>query len=242
MNDLLNLVLTAHGGLERWNAFDKVSVTVVTGGELWAMKGIQMDAFARRASAAIHEEWSTVTPFGNPDWTMTFVPGRLVVEDRARHIVAERDNPSAAFAGHALNTPWDRLHRAYFNGYALWTYLTTPFLLALAGVEVREVAPWDENGETWRVLRASFPPAIATHSREQDFYFGPDFLLRRHDYQVDIAGGLPAAQYVYDMQEFDGIMFPTKRRAHPRLDNGQPARETVLVSIDLADYKMEAAR
>jgi hypothetical protein len=25
---------------------------------------------------------------------------------------------------------WDELHRAYFNGEALWTYLTAPFLLA----------------------------------------------------------------------------------------------------------------
>jgi hypothetical protein len=25
------------------------------------------------------------------------------------------------------------LHRAYFNGYALWTYLTTPFLLTMDG-------------------------------------------------------------------------------------------------------------
>src|SRR4051812_23014754 len=238
MNELLNLVLNAHGGLERWNACQTVSATVVTGGEMWATKGIEMDAFARRAIAAIHEEWSTVTPYGNPDWTMTFVPERVFVEDRDKNIVAERDHPLAAFAGHGRDTPWDPLHRAYFNGYALWTYLTTPFLLALPGVEVQEVKPWDENGESWRVLRASFPDSIATHCREQDFYFGPDLLLRRHDYQLNVSGGLPAAQYVYDMQEFDGIMFPTKRRAHPRLDNGQPVRETVLVSIDLSDYKM----
>ena len=36
-----------------------------------------------------------------------------------------------------MNTPWDPLHRAYFNGEALWTYLTTPFLLAMDGVRVR---------------------------------------------------------------------------------------------------------
>jgi hypothetical protein len=37
-----------------------------------------------------------------------------------------------------MSTPWDELHRAYFNGEALWTYLTTPFLLALEGVVVEE--------------------------------------------------------------------------------------------------------
>jgi hypothetical protein len=26
----------------------------------------------------------------------------------------------------------------------------------------------------------------------QEFYFGDDFVLRRHDYRVDVAGGFPA--------------------------------------------------
>lgn len=43
----------------------------------------------------------------------------------------------------------------------------------------------------------------------QDFYFGPDFLLRRHDYQVDISGSFPTAQYVYHIRRADDIKFPT---------------------------------
>jgi hypothetical protein len=104
----------------------------------------------------------------------------------------------AAFAGHTMNTRWDLLHRGYFNGYARWTYLTTPFLMAMPGFEVTEITPWQEGAERWRGLRARFPDVIASH-REQDFYFGDDFLLRRHDYQLEIAGGIPVAQYVYDM-------------------------------------------
>ena len=46
-----------------------------------------------------------------------------------------------------MTTPWDALHRAYFNGYALWTYLTTPFLLAMDGVRVEETEPWQEGSE-----------------------------------------------------------------------------------------------
>ena len=41
-----------------------------------------------------------------------------------------------------MRTSWDPLHRAYFNGYALWTYLTTPFLLAMDGHEAGEIEPW----------------------------------------------------------------------------------------------------
>ena len=121
------------------------------------------------------------------------------------------------------------------SGYALWTYLNTPFFLAMQGFEVEEVAPWIEGNDRWRVLRAKFPANIASHSSNQDFYFGPDFLLRRHDYQVDIAGSFPAAQYVYDLQDFAGFWFPKKRRAHPRNANLTAEKHRTYVWIDVAE-------
>jgi hypothetical protein len=238
MHDLLERVLAAHGGSDRWSTFNEVSTTVVTGGDFWATKGITTDDIRRRATAGIQREWATLAPFGNPDWQMTFRPNRVVIEARDKSIVAERDDPKSAFAGHGLETPWDPLHLAYFNGYALWTYLTTPFLLAMPGFQVEEAEPWHEEDETWRVLRATFPSEIASHCRVQDFYFGPDFLLRRHDYQVDVSGGFLAAQYIYDVREFGGFIFPTRRRAHPRLANRQPDRSRTLVSIDLSGYEV----
>jgi hypothetical protein len=80
-----------------------------------------------------------------------------------------------------------------------------------------------EYGEIWRVLRAKFPPAIASHSAVQDFYFGPDFLLRRHDYELEVSGGLAAAQYVHD---FVASGFPASKERVERLmrDNGIRAR------------------
>jgi hypothetical protein len=149
-----------------------------------------------------------------------------------------RPSPSwtAAFAGHTMNTPWDLLHRGYFNGYARWTYLTTPFLMAMPGFEVTEIAPWQEGAERWRGLRARFPDLIASHSGEQDFYFGDDFLLRRHDYQLEIAGGIPVAQYVYDIVESDGFRFPAKRRVYVRGPHLKAIRDLLLISLDLSDF------
>jgi len=100
-------------------------------------------------------------------------------------VVAERLNPAKHAEGKDMNAPWDALDRAYFNGYALWTYLNTPFLLAMPGFAVAEIASWTEGSEQWRGLRATFPREIASHSTEQDFYFGEDGLLRRHDYHVN---------------------------------------------------------
>jgi hypothetical protein len=50
-----------------------------------------------------------------------------------------------------MSTPWDALDRAYFNGEALWTSLTTPFLLAMDGVRVEETEAW--RGDVARVAR-----------------------------------------------------------------------------------------
>ena len=136
-----------------------------------------------------------------------------------------------------MDTPWDPLDRAYFNGYALWTYLTTPFLLAMPGFGVTEIEAWHEDHEIWRGLRAEYPPCIASHSSKQDFYFGPDFLLRRHDYHLDIAGGVAAAQYVYDIAEADEIRLPTRRRAYLRNSELQPIRDRLMVSIDFSDAR-----
>src|SRR5713226_1280005 len=118
----------------------------------------------------------------------------------------------------------------------IWTYLTTPFFMAMPGFEVTEIAPWQEDGEIWRGLRARFPDTLASHSKEQDFYFGDDFLLRRHDYHLEIAGGAPVAQYVYDIVEADGIRFPTKRRAYLRGPHMKPIHDLLLISLDLSNF------
>jgi hypothetical protein len=43
MSELLDLVLRAHGGLDRWNEFNKVRAMIVAGGGLLPMKGLEVD-------------------------------------------------------------------------------------------------------------------------------------------------------------------------------------------------------
>jgi hypothetical protein len=237
MNALLGEAIEAHGGIERWRKFSSVSATIVSGGDLFAVKGLPQDRTPREMTVRLHEECASVTPFGAPDQRTDFTSGRIAIEKTDGGVVAEREQPRASFDGHVLETPWDPLHRAYFNGYALWTYLTTPFLLAMPGFEVETIEPWREDGQEWPGLRATFPAEIASHSTHQDFYFGSDRLLRRHDYHVDIAGGFAAAQYVYDIVEADGIRLPTRRRAFRRNDDLRAIPSQVMVSIDLSDIR-----
>jgi len=202
------------------------------------MKGIADDHHPWERTVTLREQTTCISPFGQPDWRMAFTPDRVVIETSTGALVSERSDPRAAFAGHVLETVWDLLHRAYFNGYTIWTYLTTPFLMAMPGFEVAEISPWHEGGERWRGLRARFPDKIASHSQEQDFYFGDDFLLRRHDYHVDVAGRVPVAHYVYDIVEADGFRFPTRRRAYVRGPGLKPIRDLLLISLDLSNFRL----
>jgi acyl dehydratase len=150
-------------------------------------------------------------------------------------MVGERLAPRDSFAGHQLSTPEDALHRAYFNGEALWTYLTTPFLLAMDGVRIEETEPWQEGSETWRVHRAYFPGSIETHCLVQEFFFGEDIMLRRHDYSVSIAGSFGAAQLTSDYAGANGLRLPTNRRAYTRGPDRRLILEMLMVSIDISD-------
>jgi len=235
MNKLLARIVEAHGGLDRWRRFNRVEATIVTGGAFWGMKNLTQDQDPRRMTVSLHQERASVAPFGDPDWHTGFTPDRIAILRGDGTVVAERHDPRTSFAGHEMTTPWDGLHRAYFNGYALWTYLTTPFLLTMDGVQVTEGEPWKEGRETWRVLHARFPRSIATHSALQDFFFGDDLHLRRHDYNVDVAGGFDAAQLVYDYIDADGIRLPSRRRAYTRGTDSQPRLDPLMVSIDVSD-------
>ena len=216
MHKLLGQILNAHGGIDRWNQYEKVEATIVSGGGFFPLKGVIQDADPRRMAVWLHQERSSVSPYGAPDQRTMFTPQRIAIEKLDGTVVAERPDPKDSFAGHQMSTPWDALHRAYFNGEALWTYMTTPFLLAMDGVAVEEAEPWQEGADTWRVLRAHFPGSIETHSLVQEFFFDANLELRRHDYCVNIAGGFKAAQLTSDYAIANGIRFPTKRRAYTR--------------------------
>lgn len=239
MNKLLSEAVDAHGGLDRWHSFNRVQATIVSGGQLFIRKGMPQDPTPREMSVSLHVQQASLAPFGAPDQRTRFTADRVAIEKLDGTVVAERRDPRSSFAGHALATPWDPLQRAYFNGYALWIYLTSPFALAMPGFVVEDIEPWQEGKESWRGLRATFPAAIASHSTTQEFYFGDDGLLRRHDYRVDVAGGFAAAQYVDQIQESAGIKFPTRRRAYMRDDQGRPMLDAEMVFIDISNIRLD---
>ena len=238
MSDLLSFAISAHGGLERWNSFQSIEARMAVGGGIFAAKrnpGLQNDVTYRIQT---REERVAIDRFSASDRRVNFVPSRLTLETLSGELIEARDNPRSAFAGQTEASPWDTLHVAYFTSYALWTYLNLPFLYTWPGFVTEELGSWHENGEEWRRLKAIFPQTVASHSTEQVTYFGPDGLMRRHDYTVDVLGGATGANYTTNYKDIQGIQIPTTRRVYAYDENRQMIPDPLLVSIDIASITL----
>jgi hypothetical protein len=234
MNDLLETALSAHGGLERWSELSTIQVAASITGAIWFVKG-QGDCLKNVVITANTKTQKVVTDFPGQDKRFIFETSKVVMERVDGTPIQTRYAPEKHFAGHKRETPWDDLHVAYFQGEALWTYLTTPFLYTYEGFVTEEMSPIQVDGETWRRLKVVFPDHVKSHTREQISCFGPDGLLRRHDYTVDILGGARGLNYASECREAGHIVFPTRRRVYAYEGDYQPVMEPLLVAIDMGE-------
>jgi hypothetical protein len=99
MTSLLEEVMEAHGGLDRWRRLSKVEADAVTGGGLFPLKGLMPDLSPRRMSVWLKEERASVLPFGAPDQRTAFTPERLAIEKLDGAVVAEWSFPRSSFIG-----------------------------------------------------------------------------------------------------------------------------------------------
>ena len=235
--EFIHKILEAHGGIKRWNQLKKLNVTIVSGGKLFSLINQPQDATPRLLEVRLHEQSLSMTPYGGPDKKTNFSPNRIAIETLDGKELSARIGSIEELHNHMKADGWDALDRAYFNGYANWTYLVTPFFLALPDIKVEGIKSWKQDNEIWQGIRVTFPENIATHCPTQDFYFGEDYLLRRHDYLVDVAGEFNATQYLSDYTEVNGIKLPTKRRAYIKQADGFPSADDLMVHIDYTDIR-----
>jgi hypothetical protein len=234
MSDLLELVLDAHGGLANWRKVETIVLSLSLRGRLLKVKQQPQGLRGAMVQISTKRPRTVISPFPHPGARGVFEDHAVAIQTDAGEVTRTLDRPRETFAGHERTTPWTELQFLYFIGYAFWNYFTTPFLLASNGVSVTEIEPWNENGETWRVLQAIFPDGLDTHCAVQQFYFNEKGLLQRHDYFTEIGRGT-AAHYVFDHMTFDGFVFPTHRRVVPRGDGNVTALSgpsTFLIDID----------
>jgi hypothetical protein len=235
MDKLLSQVIEAHGGLARWSAVTGLTAHLTIGGSFWASKGQPAIPGEQTVDLDARHEHIGLTPFGGADWTLEFGvdPEHVVVRDVEGDVVEERTDPRASFAGLGVTSAWDLTQTGYFIGYTLWNYLTEPFLLTYPGVETHEIEPWEESGQTWRRLRATFPDSIVTHNPEQVFYFDQGGAQRRMDYVLQVDGSVPIAHYTGEPQTFGGIAVPTRHRVRRRHEDGTADMTVDYITIDI---------
>jgi hypothetical protein len=233
VNELLDIAVEAHGGLARWEEVSSVGIDVSITGAIWYVKG-QPDVLKDIAMVADTGRERVTTTFADDDHRTLFEPDRVVIENPDGSVAETREEPEESFLGQTEASPWDAVHVAYFSGEALWTYLNTPFLYTQDRFVTDEIDPIQVEAETWRRLKVIFPDEIKSHTREQFLCFGPDGLLRRHDYTVDILGGATGLNYASDYREVDGLMFPTTRRVYAYQGDYELVPEPLLVAVDIS--------
>ncbi|GGT09301.1 MULTISPECIES: hypothetical protein [Streptomyces] len=238
MSDLLATVLDAYGGRARWEEADRITARQFFGGALWGLKGHPGALDDVEVIVGLKREFVSQKPFFDADHHTSFTADRVAVETSDGDVVEELTDPRASFAGHDLTTPWTRLQLAYFSGSAMWTYLAEPISLTFPGVRTEEIDPFTEDGEKYRRLRVVFPDYIATLSTEQVLYVDGDGLIRRRDYDVEIAGNTPGAHFISGHQEVDGLVIPTTREIYSRDENGHKVPDPLVVSVRLEDIRV----
>jgi len=240
---LLDEVLDAHGGADRCRQARTVTSRVRTGGLLarTRLPGNRLADY--RLTVEIDPPRASLADFPRQGQRGIFEPGRVRIEDEGGRPLAERADPRSAFfgvSGLRRVLRWDALDTTYFAGYAMWNYLTMPQLLERDDIEVSQGGDWEEGGERWRRLEASFPERLDTHSRHQTFYFDARGVLRRHDYVAEVVGRWArAAHYCDDHVQAGGLVFPTRRRVVPVGPGNRALPAPTVVSLELSELHVE---
>jgi hypothetical protein len=120
-----------------------------------------------------------------------------------------------------------------------WNCLIAPFVLTTPGVDIEEIAGWEEAGEEWRRLKAVLPEGFVRHTTEHVYSFNRAGLLRRYDCHSKTSGVATSATYAAEHRSFDGLMMAARHRTVPRDSDGRTRGQPVLMMIDVLHVQVE---
>jgi hypothetical protein len=217
---LLADAIEAHGGQTAFDSIDEIGVALRCRGVALPSRG--RPRALRKLDARVD--------LGSPrvrflDWPR---PGQTGVFDGWECRIEERDGVVASRTGRRRRARWDALDVMHFAGYALWNYMTAPFLFARPGFVVEELPG--------RRLALTFPEDLPTHSRNQVLYLDETNRITRLDYTAEVFGQwAKAAHLCLAYASFEGLLIPTRRRVVPRGPGGRPLPGPTLVGITIDD-------
>lgn len=225
---LLDEMLAAHGGSDRWQRVETVALELETHGLAFTMRG-HRGLESPQVRVAAHRPEVSFADYPVRGETGRFTPDEVWIETPAGGVRASRTDPRAAFRRSPRRmVKWDELDLLYFCGYAIWNYVTAPFLFAGAGVRARQV---DDHR-----LALDFAPTLPTHCARQTAHAGGDGLLTRLDYTADVIGPYAfAANRVLENREVGGLTFAVTRRVTPRGPRSSVLPGPLLVDIRIGE-------
>ena len=240
---LLEEVISAHGGADRWQTMSELSIDVSAGGLAVASKFQRRGLRDLVARVSTDSQRVVLAPYPSRGHRGVFDRGAVRIEADNGSVVRQRLDPRAELGSPRRLLWWDHLDLLYFAGSSLWTYMTSPFIFAAPGFEVQALDLWSERGEIWRPLAVTFPAELHTHSQKQVFYFGPDGLIRRQDYTAEEFGTWARSAHYGDAhRDFNGLVMPTRRRVFLRRADNRSRRHPVLIWIVLRDVSISGQR
>ena len=199
-----------------------------------------MPRIARLQPGQPHARRVVLDGFGSARGRGVWTPDDVQIHDRDGTLLARRSAPRAQFTRPLKQLRWDALDILYFAGYALWNYLSFPYLLTLPGVRLQD-APSSARGAT-RQLVATFDPSVPTHSAQQRFHVNDAGHLVRHDYTADVIGTWAhAAHLCLESTTAGGLHWYTRRRVYPLLGANTVLPAPTLVWIELDEVRVTDA-
>jgi len=236
---LLDHVLHASGGLDLWRRMRRFTVHMSIRGALIAARcaGVKLPEFVVEGDT--REPALEITGFTaldlrvlyRPDWTALERPdGCRLHEHRATPEELTRQLQSAT---------WDHVHLAHYCGGLIWSYLTTPFVLAEPDFECEELESMKVHGQRWRRLKVLYPARLVTHAREQTLYFDRQGLLRRLDTSAVHADGTQIAHIFAGHQRYSGILVPTMSRVLTVEASGALVDKPPLLDVEIFEAQFK---
>jgi len=227
-------IVKAHGGESYWNSLDALEAEVSVCGFLFTAKHrpvlnhVRVRASAREPRFTFHDfplKGQTGELIGDEE---------VLIQDAEGNVLSRRVHPRSAFFGLRRELWWDDLDFIYFGGYAMWNYLSIPFLFLQPGFRFEMPGPLPGRQKPWQRLRVSFPENIPTHCETQDFYFDEHLHLCRMDYTAAVIGRWASAAHLCgEYKMFGKIQAPTRRRVRPLVFGTRVLPWPVLVAIDI---------
>jgi hypothetical protein len=231
---LLERVVNAYGGEQRWSRATAVETRISMGGLMLRLKGHPAASLSNmRARTEIAHPSVRVEPI-DADGNVGVLDGQTVrLETPGGRTLDERPNVRQTLTRGKKLLRWDRLDACYFIGYTQWSYNAFPALLW------RDDVTWRKASDN--TFEVEFAPELPTHSAVQLFHIDPTTgLLRGMEYTAEVFGGFAKAAHVVETHgDSDGIPYPSRRRIWSRKKDGSPRTSgPLMISLDVHEWRL----